>query len=181
MGLFLETSWGLLTVEVVPQDQQSVPIPEPGETVQVYGTWVRDQGHYLGIFSWNELHPGVFLHSLSSGVEGGTVQCKLLAGVHDPERLKVLDPTQPCRWALGKVRFVFQFSDGDWHIDLRLDPTYQYLANGQPPLVEVSYPAAVTLVSAVLLGFGIPYLGVSIEKPRQTFLGRLARRLGGRK
>ena len=85
-SLFLNSMWGLLTVEVVPADQGNVPVPRPGETVEVYGTWVRDRGHALGDYGWNEIHPAVFLRNLDSGAQGGSQQCKLLEDVHDPER-----------------------------------------------------------------------------------------------
>src|SRR5437867_2597828 len=45
--LFLNTMNTILTVEVVPADQATVPIPDVGDSVEVYGTWVRDQ-HIFG-------------------------------------------------------------------------------------------------------------------------------------
>ena len=179
-SLFLYTMWGLLTVEIVPADQGSIPVPGPGDMVEVYGTWVRDSGHLLGDFGWNEIHPAVFLRNLDSGEEGGTLQCKLLENVHDPERLKIMDPSEPCQWARGKVQFVFYFGDGDLHVDLRLEPQYQFLANSGAPVVAISYPTAQLLVASEVLGFGLSYVGVSVFRPQKTILGQVVLRLRSR-
>ncbi|HLE64676.1 MAG TPA: hypothetical protein VI816_00960 [Candidatus Bathyarchaeia archaeon] len=90
-SLFLYSMWGLLTVEVVPADQGDIPVPRPGERVDVYGTWVRDRGHALGDYGWNEIHPAVFLRNLDSGAQGGSQQCNLLENVHGTERLRILN------------------------------------------------------------------------------------------
>ena len=47
---------GLLTVEIVPADQANMPIPSEGDVVEVYGTWVRDGGHFPADPGWNEIH-----------------------------------------------------------------------------------------------------------------------------
>ncbi len=54
-GLFLNYLWGILTIEADPGDTGTVPIPQAGD-----GTWVRDTGHLVGDFGWNEIHPTVF-------------------------------------------------------------------------------------------------------------------------
>jgi len=172
-GLFVDSMWGLLTVEVIPADQPSLPLAEPGDRVEIYGTWVRDKGHILGEYGWNELHPAVFLRNLDSGLEGGSLQCKLLEGVHDPGRLEILDMAEPCRWARGTVRFVFVYADGDLHLDLELSPSDQYLANGGLPLVALSYPIALTLVALTTAVQGGLYLGASFLCPHETLLGRV--------
>ncbi len=171
---------GLLTVEVVPADQREVPIPAEGDVVEVFGTWVLDSGHFPGDSGWNEIHPVVYLRNLTTGVEGGSPECKMLAGVHDPERLLVLDSVDPCKWARGSVKFVFTFSDGDIHVDLLLDQQYQYLAKSSPPLLAVSYPFAVLLTLSSILTFGLPYGVVSAVWPRRTLAGRLVLRLLGK-
>lgn len=176
-SLFMYSMWGLLTVEVVPADQGDIPVPRPGERVDVYGTWVRDRGHALGDYGWNEIHPAVFLRNLDSGAQGGSQQCNLLENVHGTERLRILDPAEPCKWARGRVQFVFYLGDGDLHIDLRLDSQYQSLANTGPPLVGISYPTAQLLVVAAVLGFGFPYIGISMLHPRKTLLGKVFMRL----
>ncbi len=176
-GLLVDSMYGLLTAEVTPADQQSLPSARPGDRVEVYGTWVRDTGHLLGEYGWNELHPAVFLRNLDSGLEGGNLQCMLLEGVHDPGRLEILDPAEPCKWARGVVRFVFIFADGDLHLDLELSPLDQFLANGGLPLVALSYPLALTLVEWTTAAQGALYLGVSLCYPHKTLLGRVILRL----
>ena len=56
--VFLNTMNTILTVEVVPADQGTVPIPDVGDSVEVYGTWVRDQ-HIFGHITWNEIPRGI--------------------------------------------------------------------------------------------------------------------------
>ena len=170
--VFIQSMYGLLTVEIVPADQGKIPTPSPGDLVEVYGTWVRDAGHPKGDLGWNEIHPAVYLTNLTTGVEGGSQQCKLLADIHDPERLVILDASEPCKWARGRVQFLFTFDDGDLHIDLRLDSEYQHLAKSGAPLVPVSYPLAFFLVAASTTGFGAAYAGVSLFRPNSTILGR---------
>jgi hypothetical protein len=48
------------------------------------------------------------------------------AGVHNPDRLQVLDP---CKHAEGVVVDVAHEDDGDYHIWFRADPGYEYLLN----------------------------------------------------
>lgn len=176
---FIHSMYGLLTVEVVPANQGQVPIPSEWDIVEVYGTWVRDAGHYAGDFGWNEIHPAFYLRNLTTGAEGGTQQCKLLANVHDPERLAVIDAFEPCKWARGKVEFVFSFGDGDIHIDLLLEAQYQYLAKTGAPLLTLSYPTAVLLTGVSAAGFGLFYGAISLVHPRRTLVGRLILRLFG--
>ncbi len=173
-GVFLATMYGLLTVEIVSSDQPGFPSISPGDRVEVYGTWVRDEGHTLGDYGWNEIHPAVFLQNLDMGVSGGTRECRMLQGVHDPGRLRILDPNEPCKLARGKVQYSFIYArDGDLHLDLLLDPEYQILAITGPPLMSLSYPTALLLLATTSLGFGPTYLGVSITSPKRTMLGRL--------
>lgn len=173
-GLFLSTMYGLLTVEIVPNDQPGIPPATPGNRVEVYGTWVRDEGHLIGTNGWNEIHPAFFLRNLDTGLEGGTEQCRMLQGVHDPGRLRILNPLDPCKWARGTVQFSFIYAeDGDYHLDLLLDPEYQSLANSGPPLIQLSYPSSILLISTTSLGFAVTYIGVSIIRPAKTVLGRL--------
>src|SRR5437667_12530649 len=70
--VFLNTMNTLLTVEVVPADQGTVPIPDVGDSVEVYGTWVRDQ-HIFGQITCNDIHTEVFVRDNLTGLEGGTV------------------------------------------------------------------------------------------------------------
>ncbi len=177
-SVFIHSMHGLLTVEVVPADQGSVPTPSEGDLVEIYGTWVYDGNHPFTT-GWNEIHPAVYLRNLTAGAEGGTQQCKLLAGVHDPERLRILDPTEPCKLARGKVQFIFVFSDGDIHLDLLLDSQYQYLANTGPPLLTIAFPTAVVLLALSTAGFGTSYAWVSVIKPRRTLAGQIILKLLG--
>src|SRR5437867_2149095 len=173
-GLFLNTMYGLLTVEILPSDQAGIPPTSPGDRVEVYGTWVRDEGHLLGSYGWNEIHPAVFLRNLDSGLEGGAQDCRMLQGVDNPGRLRILNPADPCKWARGRVQFSFVYAeDGDHHLDLLLDSEYQTLSNAGPPLIQLSYPTAVLLASTTTLGFAVMYTGVSIKHPKKTVLGRL--------
>ncbi|HXN78105.1 MAG TPA: hypothetical protein VN965_04945, partial [Candidatus Dormibacteraeota bacterium] len=48
------------------------------------------------------------------------------AGVHNPDRLQVLDP---CKHAEGIVVDVAHEDDGDYHVWFRADPGYEYLLN----------------------------------------------------
>jgi hypothetical protein len=50
------------------------------------------------------------------------------AGVHNPDRLQVLDP---CKHAEGIVVDAAHEDDGDYHIWFRADPGYEYLLNPQ--------------------------------------------------
>lgn len=179
-SLLMYSMWGLLTLEVVPADQGDIPVPRAGDFLELYGTWVRDRGHLAREYGWNEIHPVFFLRNLDTGLEGGGQQCRLLENVHDPERLRVLDSAEPCKWARGRVEFVFYFGDGDLHIDLRLDPGYQYLANTGPPLVSISYPSAFLIVELTTASFTLAYIGISILRPRNTILGKLVLGLRGK-
>jgi hypothetical protein len=51
-----------------------------------------------------------------------------LANVRDPERLKLV---RPCIAVHGFVRSVQQMGDGDFHVNLELDPEQQALLNGR--------------------------------------------------
>ncbi len=162
--LFLNTMNTILTVEVVPADQATVPIPDVGDSVEVYGTWVRDQ-HIFGRITWNEIHPAVFIRNNRTGLEGGTAACRMLENVHDPERLSIIDSSQPCRWAHGTVEYKFQWSDGD------------YLMRGGIPLIPVYLIPLQGLLVATTAGFGITYLLATIRDPERTLLGRAIKRL----
>jgi hypothetical protein len=48
------------------------------------------------------------------------------AGVHNPDRLQVLDP---CKHAEGVVVDVAHEDDGDYHVWFKADPGYEYLLN----------------------------------------------------
>ncbi len=48
-----------------------------------------------------------------------------LAGVHNPSRLRVIDP---CQSASGTVTHIETWSDGDWNIYVDLDPDSEALA-----------------------------------------------------
>jgi hypothetical protein len=50
------------------------------------------------------------------------------AGVHNPDRLQVLDP---CKHAEGIAVDVAHEDDGDYHVWFRADPGYEYLLNAQ--------------------------------------------------
>jgi hypothetical protein len=50
------------------------------------------------------------------------------AGVHNPDRLQILDP---CKHAEGIVVDVAHEDDGDYHVWFRVDPGYEYLLNEQ--------------------------------------------------
>ena len=50
------------------------------------------------------------------------------AGVHNPDRLKVLDR---CKHAEGVAVDVARENDGDYHVWIRVDPGYEYLLNSQ--------------------------------------------------
>ncbi len=179
-SVFMYSMWGLLTLEVVPADQADIPTPHAGDHLEVYGTWVRDTGHLVRDYGWNEVHPVFFLRNLDTGSEGGSLQCRLLENVHNPERLRILDSAEPCKWARGRVEFTFYFGDGDLHIDLRLDPEYQYLANTGPPIVAISYPEALLLVGVTTASCTLSYVGVSLVRPQKTVLGKLILRLTGK-
>lgn len=45
---------GMLVVEIIPKDQNNpdVTIPQNGDKIEVYGSWVTDRPH-----GWNEIHP----------------------------------------------------------------------------------------------------------------------------
>ncbi len=175
-SLFLNTMNTILTVEIVPADQATVPIPSVGDIVEVYGTWVRDQ-HIFGQITWNEIHPAVFIRNNRTGLEGGTAACRMLENVHDPERLSIIDSSQPCRWAHGTVEYKFQWSDGDWHLDLALDPEDRYLMRGGIPLIPVYLIPLQGLLVATTAGFGITYILATILDPERTLLGRAIKRL----
>ena len=174
--LFLNTINTVLTVEIVPADQVTMSIPSIGDVIEVYGTWVTDH-HILGLIVWNEIHPAVFIRNNTTGLESGSATCKMLQNVHDPERLSIVDPSQPCRWARGRVDYKFQWTDGDWHLDLVLDPQDLYLVKGGLPLVHVYIAALEVLVLSSTVGLGIPYLVAVIRRPEETLIGRLAKRI----
>ena len=174
--LFLNTINTVLTVEVVPADQAAVPIPSVGDTVEIYGTWVTDH-HVLNLIVWNEIHPAVYIRNNTTGLVGGSATCKLLQNVHDPERLGIIDTSQPCRWARGRVDYKFQWADGDWHLDLVLDAQDRYLVRGGLPLVPVYLVTLKTLLPSSTVGSGVPYLVVVIRSPKKTLIGRLAKSL----
>jgi hypothetical protein len=48
------------------------------------------------------------------------------AGVHNPDRLQVLDP---CKHATGVVVDVAHEDDGDYHVWFKVDPGLEYLLN----------------------------------------------------
>ena len=50
------------------------------------------------------------------------------AGVHNPDRLTVLDP---CKHAEGVAVDVAHEDDGDYHVWFRPDPGYEYLLNAE--------------------------------------------------
>jgi len=50
------------------------------------------------------------------------------AGIHNPDRLQVLDR---CKHAEGTVVDVAHEDDGDYHVWFRVDPGYEYLLNAQ--------------------------------------------------
>ncbi|MGA7911911.1 MAG: hypothetical protein WCC30_10260 [Candidatus Dormiibacterota bacterium] len=50
------------------------------------------------------------------------------AGVHNPDRLKVLEP---CARAAGTVVDVAHEDDGDYHVRISPDPAYAYLVNSE--------------------------------------------------
>ncbi len=92
-SLFLYSMWGLLTVEVVPADQGDIPVPRPGERVDVYGTWVRDRGHALGDYGWNEIHPAVFFAELGFGC---TRRKSAVQPVRERSRPRKVENSGPC-------------------------------------------------------------------------------------
>src|ERR671917_2725290 len=51
-----------------------------------------------------------------------------LAGVHNPRRLRVINP---CQSASGTVTHIETWSDGDWNIYVDLDPDSEGLASGE--------------------------------------------------
>jgi hypothetical protein len=59
---------------------------------------------------------------LSTGCRSGPPE----AGVHNPDRLQILDP---CKHAEGVVVDVAHEDDGDYHIWFKADPGYDYLLN----------------------------------------------------
>lgn len=52
-----------------------------------------------------------------------------LDGVYNPSRLKVLDPSDPCKTAVGVVTRIRGEHDGDCHVDLIVDRRYERLMN----------------------------------------------------
>jgi len=60
--------------------------------------------------------------SVSNGCRPGPPE----AGVHNPDRLQVLDP---CTHAEGVVVDVAHEDDGDYHVWFKADPGYEYLLN----------------------------------------------------
>jgi hypothetical protein len=50
------------------------------------------------------------------------------AGVHNPDRLQVLDP---CKHATGIAVDVAYEDDGDYHVWFKLDPGFEYLLNSE--------------------------------------------------
>src|SRR5438034_11461594 len=92
-SLFLNTMNTILTVEIVPADQATVPIPSVGDIVEVYGTWVRDQ-HIFGQITWHVIHPAVFIRNNRNGLEGGTAAGRMLEDVPDRGRRSIIDYSQ---------------------------------------------------------------------------------------
>ncbi len=77
----------------------------------------------------------------------------VLDGVHDPERLKVIDP---CMTARGTVAIVQDDPDGDWHIGLIPDPAdLDLLGSGN-----------VTKVGGLLVVEVIPKDQPTVNRPR---------------
>ena len=81
----------------------------------------------------------VVLLSVSCAGPGGTALAKSPApagcrsgppeaGVHNPDRLKVLDP---CKRAAGIAVDVAHENDGDYHVWLTVDPGFEYLLNSE--------------------------------------------------
>lgn len=52
-----------------------------------------------------------------------------LYGVYSPSRLEVLDPSDPCKTAVGVVKSTRAEHDGDCHVNLIVDPHYKRLMN----------------------------------------------------
>jgi uncharacterized membrane protein YgcG len=52
-----------------------------------------------------------------------------LQAVQNPGHLKVIDPTSPCRSAVGTISSSTVAHDGDCHVDVTLDPAYSGLLN----------------------------------------------------
>jgi hypothetical protein len=52
---------GNLVTEIMPRDRGHLPVPSPGDHVDMTGAWVHDKNH-----NWNELHP-IFSESINGG------------------------------------------------------------------------------------------------------------------
>ncbi len=78
----------------------------------------------LGSCSETTGGPAASTSPLAAGCRPGPPE----AGVHNPDRLQVLDA---CKHAEGTVVDVAYEDDGDYHVWFRADPGYDYLLNGQ--------------------------------------------------
>lgn len=177
----------VMVAEVVPQDRGNIPIPAAGERVQIYGEWVRDEGHVFGEwYNWHEIHPVRYLKNRDTGEEGGTPSYSgpLGAGAWNRQWLIPIDSKNPFRRMTGIVVETFpNEEDGDVHIHILPDPEYQNLVRYPAtvlrldivPLLEfyeLDFGRSVALMAGPPLIMGILYLVVSIRYPKETILGR---------
>jgi hypothetical protein len=112
---------------------------------------------------------------LASGCRSGPPE----AGVHNPDRLTVLDP---CKHAEGTVVDVAREDDGDYHVWFKVDPGFEYLLNSenhfqaQPALLaeitpdcpaSTNPPDAQSAARCPRTGLSIPKLGdhIAIDGP----------------
>lgn len=160
-------------MEIVPSDIHLIPEPKQGQRVTIYGVWVRDEGHFLFSWGWNEIHPARHVKILDSGAEGGNLpfEGEIFEGVDDSSRLKVIDPINPYRTVSGVVKDVFKNFDGDLHIHILPDREYAGLVRAPPPMIYVPV-SALRLGIIPVASLTIPYLVSSLVHPRRTWLGR---------
>lgn len=158
--LSLLVAWGIVIVEITPDDLSkmgnvSINI---GDRVKVWGVWVRDKENMIYLGGWNEIHPARYLKVLGKELEYGTMEYvgRLMEGVYNPSRLRVIDPTNPYRLLVGEVMNVFKAPDGDLHVHIKPDPSYTYLSRGSF-LFHVPINHLYTLL---LIGVGISFLSL---------------------
>jgi len=154
--LFYYMNNSYLVLEIVPIDQNKVPIPSIGDEIEVYGVYVEDV-HNIGFisFSWFEIHPVRYIKILNKNIEGGENPYKgdLMEGVLGPGRLRIVDINNPYRYVKGIVRDVFiNPIDGDVHLRLEVYHEYYDLIKFKPllPYISVRVLLYLSLIFGIL-------------------------------
>lgn len=153
----------VLVTEIVETDKASLPIPNEGERVFVYGPWVEDVGHIIPV-SWNEIHPIRYLRNIDSGLSGGEMPYTkdVIYGVHTPFRLIILDKQSPYRNASGIVDDIFYEYDGDTHIEIIPDENSKELLKIKDlPNLPIKL-RALRAFTLFLFRYIIPVLGLAL-------------------